>query len=287
MASGDADRSKAGFLERQYNNRLSIPNAADYNTRALRGSEEARRTLRCSLDVPYGRSSRERLDVFFGKGSAPRPLLIFVHGGYWRSRDKSEFSFVAKPFVDAGVTVVLPTYDLAPSVTVARIVEQTFAAFAFVHRNAHEFGIDPSYMHVAGHSAGAHLAVMLLAKGSNVIAQDTSAPAIRGVFGVSGIYDLMPLLETSFNRDIRLDPDAARAASPINCDPVAGVPVYTAVGALESDEFKRQATALRDAWPGCHAGHIEVPGCHHLSVLEALADSHSLLFQRVLGMVES
>lgn len=287
MANGEADRSRADYLERQYNNRLSIPDAADYNTRAVQASDEARRTLRCSLDVPYGISTRERLDVFFGEGSAPRPLLFFVHGGYWRSRDKSEFSFIAKPFVDAGVTVVLPTYDLAPSVTVADIVEQIRAAFEFVRRNVHDLGIDSSRMHVAGHSAGAHLAVMLLARPRGVHAHDSSAQAIRGVFGLSGIYDLMPLLETSFNRDIRLDAEAARAASPVNCEPSGFRPLYTAVGALESDEFKRQAHALCNAWPGCHAGHIEVPGCHHLSILEALADSRSLLFQKVLNMVES
>lgn len=287
MANGEADRSRADYLERQYNNRLSIPDAVDYNTRAVEASDEARRRLRCSLDVPYGISMRERLDVFFGEGSAPRPLLFFVHGGYWRSRDKSEFSFISKPFVDAGVTVVLPTYDLAPSVTVAHIVEQIRAAFEFVRRNVHDLGIDPSRMHVAGHSAGAHLAVMLLARRRGVHVHDSSAQAIRGVFGLSGIYDLMPLLETSFNRDIRLDAEAARAVSPVNFEPSGPRPLYTAVGALESDEFKRQAHAICNAWPGCHAGHIEVPGCHHLSILEALADSRSLLFQKVLNMVES
>jgi arylformamidase len=282
LAKGAAD-----YYERQFNNRLSIPDAAEYNSRAVQQSQHARNELRCSLDVPYGTSARERLDVFYGRGSGPRPLLVFIHGGYWRSRDKSDFSFIAAPFVSAGITVAMPNYDLAPQVTVEKIVQQMLAAHAFLYTQAGDFGVSPERIYVAGHSSGGHLASMMLAAQWSDYLPDLPPDLVKGGYAISGVYDLTPLLHFSFNRDIGLDAESARKVSPLSYRPARPVPLYTAVGALESDEFKRQAHELRHGWAHCHAGHVEARACHHLSILEALANRRHPLFQSVLRMMKA
>jgi hypothetical protein len=150
------------YYEAQYNNRLAIPDAAVYNARGVERSAAARSRLASRLDLAYGPSARQRIDLY-PAAAAGAPILSFIHGGYWRSRDKSEFAFIAEPFVAAGITVAMPEYDLAPSVTVATIVEQMVAAHAWLYRNAGDHGADPSRLFVAGHSAGGHLAAMMAA----------------------------------------------------------------------------------------------------------------------------
>jgi arylformamidase len=274
------------YYERQYSNRLSIPDAAEYNLRAEAHSREVRATLPCHLNVAYGESLRECIDIF-PAAERDAPLLVFIHGGYWRSRDKSEFSFIAGPFVAAGITVAFPGYDLAPNVTVETIVRQVLSAHAWLYRRAREYNADPARMYVSGHSSGGHLAAMMCAARWDRYDADLPADMIKGALAVSGLYDLAPILETSLNAQIRLNARSARKVSPLSYFPPRSVPLYTATGALESDEFKRQAKVIAEAWPHCFARHLEVPGCHHLSVLEALGQPGSALCEAALDMVLS
>ena len=276
----DAD----AYYEGQYNNRLSIPDAADCNARGVLRSTAARARLASKLDLAYGPSPRQRIDLY--PAAAPgAPILSFIHGGYWRSRDKSEFAFIAEPFVAAGITVAMPEYDLAPAVTVGTIVEQMVAAHAWLYRHAGEHGADRSRLFVAGHSAGGHLAAMMAATRWNEIDPELPADLVKGAYAVSGVFDLMPMLHFSFNADIRLDAASAKAMSPIEHCPAWPVPVRTAAGALESDEFRRQCRTLAERWPASVKGHMDVPGCHHLSVAEALADPGNALFESVRDFV--
>ena len=276
----DAD----AYYEGQYNNRLSIPDAADCNARGVLRSTAARARLASRLDLAYGPSPRQRIDLY--PAAAPgAPILSFIHGGYWRSRDKSEFAFIAEPFVAAGITVAMPEYDLAPAVTVGTIVEQMVAAHAWLYRHAGEHGADRSRLFVAGHSAGGHLAAMMAATRWNEIDPELPADLVKGAYAVSGVFDLMPMLHFSFNADIRLDAASAKAMSPIEHCPAWPVPVRTAAGALESDEFRRQCRTLAERWPASVKGHMDVPGCHHLSVAEALADPGNALFESVRDFV--
>ena len=276
----DAD----AYYEGQSNNRLSIPDAADCNARGVLRSTAARARLASKLDLAYGPSSRQRIDLY--PAAAPgAPILSFIHGGYWRSRDKSEFAFIAEPFVAAGITVAMPEYDLAPAVTVGTIVEQMVAAHAWLYRHAGEHGADRSRLFVAGHSAGGHLAAMMAATRWNEIDPALPADLVKGAYAISGVFDLMPMLHFSFNADIRLDAASAKAMSPIEHCPAWPVPVRTAAGALESDEFRRQCRTLAERWPASVKGHMDVPGCHHLSVAEALADPGNALFESVRDFV--
>lgn len=271
-------------MDRQYVNRLSIADAPQYNIRAESRSRAAREELRCVLDLPYGTSARERIDIF-PAAQAGAPLFCFIHGGYWRSRDKSEFSFVARPLVEAGVSVALPTYDLAPAVSIEKIVQQMLAALAWLYRNAASHGADPRRIYVGGHSAGAHLAAMMIAAQWKVYAGDLPADLVKGALAVSGVYDLAPLLRVSFNSDLRLDAAAAYKLSPLTYRPLRAVPLVTAVGGNESDEFKRQNQAIAKAWPHCWQRDIAMPGHHHLSILESMGDFGSPLVRAALDVI--
>jgi arylformamidase len=117
-------------------------------------------------------------------------------------------------------------------------------------------------------------------------ANDLPADLVKGALAISGVFDLAPLLSVSFNSEMRLDEAAVRKVSPIYYYPARAVPLHTAVGELESDEFKRQSRLIGETWPHCRGDYMEVPGCHHLSVVEALADPRHALFQRALRMAE-
>ncbi len=284
MTSEQAPARDNAYYNRQYINRLSIPDAPEYNVRAQAWSRDARATLRCELDLPYGDSARERIDLF-PAAQADAPVFSFIHGGYWRSRDKSEFSFIARPFVDAGVTVALPTYDLAPGVPIETIVRQMLAAHAWLYRNARRHGANPERIFVGGHSAGGHLAAMMVAAQWDEYANDLPVELVKGAVAISGVYDLAPLLQVSFNADLRLDAAAVKKLSPLNYKPDRATPLFTAVGGDESDEFKRQNDALRQAWPHCWERNIEMPGHHHLSILESLGDPASPLVRATLELI--
>lgn len=273
------------FCEREYNARAAIPEHAQIFTRWAEQAAAVRRQHACLLDLPYGAAAAERLDVFPAQ-RADAPLLVFIHGGYWRALDKSDFSWVAPPFVAAGVAVAVPNHTLAPAATIEDIVRQMLAALAWLYRRADELGFDRDRIVVAGHSAGAHLAAMMTAALWPQYAADVPGDLIKGALLVSGVFDLEPLVYAPFvNVDLKLDVARARQLSPVYLPPATAAPVLTAVGALESSEFKRQSALLAARWPRNVTRQLELAACHHLAVCDALADPASPLFAAALEWV--
>ncbi len=273
------------YHDRQYNARAMIPDHAQIFERGAKRSEEARASLPCRLDISYGASPAEKLDIFPAEGRS-EALLVFIHGGYWRSRDKSDFSYLAPAFTRRGVTLVLPNYGLCPKVGIEDIVKQNLLALAWLwHHGAHH-GVNPDRLYVAGHSAGAHLAAMMLTARWNTYMPELPHNLVKGGLAVSGIYDLEPLVHAPFvNVDLKLDRALARRLSPVNIPPAATVPLYTAVGGDESEEFKRQNALIARTWRYAFAGDIPMPGCNHLTVLEQFADPDSALFKGAMEMM--
>ena len=150
------------WLDAQYNNRARVPDHAQVMAGWADASAAARAGApQAVLDVAYGPTAGQKLDVF--PAAVPQaPVLVFIHGGYWRALDKADQSFVAPSFNADGAMVVLPNYDLCPAVSVEQIVLQLVQAVAWVVRHAAEHGGDPTRIALAGHSAGGHLAAMLL-----------------------------------------------------------------------------------------------------------------------------
>jgi arylformamidase len=274
------------FLEREYNVRAAIPDHPQiFASWADRGA--ATRRLRAGLlDLPYGDTSGERLDLFPARQDSA-PLLVFIHGGYWRSLDKSDFSWLAPPFVQRNIAVALLNYGLAPNTAVEDIVRQQLSAIAWLYRNGDRLGFDPERIVVSGHSAGAHLTVMMMAALWPAYGPDLPADLVKGGLAVSGLYDLEPLVHAPFiNVDLRLDTRRARALSPIDLPPATRAPLVTAVGALESSEFRRQNALIGKKWKQNFVRDVPMPGFHHLTVIDQLADPDSPLFAAALELFD-
>jgi len=272
------------YCETQYNVRAAIPEHAQIFACWRERSRQARQTLPCALDIAYGGGPNEALDIFQARGEC-RALLTFLHGGFWRALDKSDFSFIANPFVERGVTVAVVNYALTPVVTVETIVRQMLAAHAWLYRNCKRYGVPPDRIHVSGHSAGGQLTAMMLAAVWSAYARGLPDDLVKSGLAVSGVYDLEPLLQVSFNSDMRLNAESVRKLSPINYRPLRSVPFFTAVGGDESEEFRRQNRLIAETWDHCFRRDVPMPRCHHLGVIEQLGDPESALFAGALEMM--
>jgi arylformamidase len=278
--------SDAAFYSREYNNRELFPDHPRHFARWAEASARARGTMTCYLDRAYGPSPAETLDVFparKGDGSA----LVFIHGGYWRSLDKRDFSYLAPAWVDAGVSLVVINYGLCPAVSIERIVQQVLAASAWLHRHAGDYGMDEDRLFVSGHSAGGHLAAMMLAALWPVYDRSLPKNLYKGALAVSGVYDLRPLVQVGWvNGDLRLDGATAFKLSPAFLPPATRAPLALAVGGLESSEFKRQNALLAQRWKSVLAADVPMPGKDHFTVVDGLAERASPLFAATRRMMD-
>lgn len=275
------------FCEREYNARAMIPDHAAIFARWAAAGAANRRLRACLLDLPYGESAAERLDLFPARRDGA-PLLVFIHGGYWRALDKSDFSWLAPGFVNHGVSVALINYGLAPRTPMEDIVRQTLGALAWLWRNGDRLGFDAQRIVVAGHSAGAHLTAMAMAALWPVYASDLPADLVKAGLAVSGIYELAPLVHAPFvNGDLQLDEARAARLSPALMPAATAAPLLTAAGELESSEFQRQTRLIGEAWPANFRGQLPAPGANHLTVCDALATPGSPLFAGALELIKS
>ena len=225
-------------FEYQYSARAQVADAEERTLEMQRWSERYRAQSESgTLNVAYGPTARERLDIFPGPGERC-PVLMFIHGGYWRSRDKASYSFIAQPFNQAGATVVVAEYSLCPHVTVEQIVRQMQTACAWVWNNIDDYSSDHHKIYVMGNSAGAHLTAMLAATEWDEVDHALPGDLIKGAMGLSGLYDLSPLLLHSVNDDLALTRETAKRNSPVTLSPTLTGSYICAVGADESEEFR-------------------------------------------------
>ena len=282
-------RLDPAWLDEQYNNRALVPDHARVMARWAEASALARRESPSALlDVAYGSGAGETLDVF-PTASPGAPVLVFIHGGYWRSLDKSDHSFIAPAFTAAGAMVVVPNYALCPAVGIEHITLQMAAAVAWTVRHAAAHGGDPTRIALAGHSAGGHLSTMLLSCRWKEIDPQLPVQPVTGALSISGLYDLEPLRHTPYVQgDLQLTSASVARLSPAFFPRPKSTRLYAAVGLNESDEFLRQNRLIRDVWgptavPVCET----VPGRDHFTVLNDLADPASRLHElalRLLGL---
>ncbi|MEQ9640999.1 MAG: alpha/beta hydrolase [Alphaproteobacteria bacterium] len=269
-------------LESHFNPRIALGQdvalalIASYTEKA----EAARQVMTGLYNQRYGEAPKATMDVHPGKGDGPRPILFFVHGGFWRALDKSDHSFIAPAFVNAGVTVVNVNYDLCPEVTLDTIVEQIRAALAFTRRNAFDWGGDPRRVTIAGHSAGAQLVGMLLnAKWDE--------PIVASAVALSGIYEPEVVLKLGVNEEIRLDADMAKRNDCIQQPPKVQIPLLVAAGGEEPEGWREQSRlyAKVAAEAGCTVTDIDVPEKNHFTLVDDFADPEGDSFQRTMEMI--
>lgn len=223
-------------------------------------------------DVPYGPHPRQVFD--FVQGTAPwRASLAYFHAGFWQSRDKALFRFIAPALAAAGIDVALVNYPLCPDVTLRALADAARASVPAILAHAASLGRGGGSLIAAGHSAGGHLAVELA-----LTDWDGAAP-ICAVAALSGVYDLAPLVETPLNDKLRLDLPTARAMSPVHRVQRLLPPALFAVGGTETEAFLAQNAAMHAAWAqaGNRSACLVVDGADHFSLLLDLQRPSALL----------
>jgi arylformamidase len=279
LPSAQPRRGSAAWLNAQYNNRGLVPESPQilqrWQQQSARFREQARAQGRL-VQAAYGAAASEGVDIFLppaARRDDRAPLLVFVHGGYWRSLGKSDFSFVAQAYAEAGAVVAVPDYALCPQVSVAHICVQMARCLAWAARHAADWGADAARCVAAGHSAGGHLAAMLVACDWPRVDARVRPGWLRQGVALSGLFEMAPIRRTPYLQgDLRLTAADVPRLSPAGFAAPRGTRLQAYVGALESEEFRRQNRVIASAWgkqavPVCE----EVPGCHHFSILEAWA----------------
>lgn len=243
---------------------------ADYGA----ASQAARRGLPSRLNVSYGEHADEKLDLFFPHdvraGLAVRPIHMFVHGGYWRSFSKDDYSFVADSVTALGAIAVIVDYSLLPGARMATLVDQVRRAARWLSGHAGEFGGDPTAISASGHSAGAHLASYLVCCGPQEPAREPSP--VRSVLLVSGIYDLAPLIRSFLQPEVHLTDEEVARWSPATARPRAEADVRIVVGARETPPFLEQAQELSDRLREARSrvAHSVIPSEDHMTIVREL-----------------
>jgi arylformamidase len=259
--------------EVEYNNRARVPE----NPALIAGwakDAAAWRERQPPRVIPYGAGARHVIEYFPGEGEGP--IVVFIHGGYWQALDGSFFSHLAAGLNAHGIGVAIPSYDLCPDVSVEQIIRQMRAASRELARLGQS-------LIISGHSAGGHLAACMLA--TDWPAFDASLPAdlVVAAYAISGLFDLAPLVETSINKAMRLDPTTARAASPLFWTAPRRGSLDAVVGEQESAEYFRQSRTIVERWggQGLATRFGTVPGANHFTAIAPLADPGSPMVARL------
>jgi arylformamidase len=259
--------------EVEYNNRARVPE----NPALMAGwarDAAAYREQHVPRTIAYRPGARNTIDIFAGDNQGP--LVVFIHGGYWQALDGSSSSHCARGLNAHGIDVAIPTYDLCPQVTIDTIIQQMRAA-------ARELARLGRPLVIGGHSAGGHLAACMLA--TDWPAYDASLPKdlVIAAYAISGLFDLVPLVQTSINKALRLDETAAKAASPLFWKPPSGRVLDAVVGGNESAEYFRQSRTMVEQWgaAGVTTRFGVVPDANHFTAIAPLADPDSAMVQRL------
>ena len=264
-------------LDRQYNNRLQVPGFVTHLDRWESLSRQTEKEYDVAGDIAYGKLARQKLDIYPSLQPFSR-TLIFIHGGYWQKFDKSDFQFIAKAFHEHNVTTVIINYPFAPGSSFDEILLSCIEAVRWLYNNIENYHGDPAQLYIAGHSAGAQLAAMLLA--TNWKQFDLANGVIKGACVISGVFNLMPIRLSYLNQSLRMDTAMALRNSPVLLVPSAKCPLTIVVGDNETDEFLDQSRELYHCWKeSIPAEIVELQGLNHFSILETVLDPTSGLYQ--------
>lgn len=280
-------------LDRLYNNRAAVPTHLEDFARWSEATAAARRAHMAQYGLRYGSGARETLDLFTVPEPG-RPLVVFIHGGYWQALSKDEFSFVAEGFVSQAAgriaNVALLNYPLAPDADMDGIAGSMRRGLAWLWREAERLGFDPDRIYVCGHSAGGHLTAMAALTDWSRMGTDLPADLVKAGLSLSGLYDLRPIRQCYLNDKLGMDDAAAERNSPLLLLPqFHGTlpPLILAVGSDETAAFHEQQHDFVSACQRCgeKVTAITVAGKHHFNIVDELAKPGSAVqgaFARLL-----
>lgn len=184
-------------------------------------------------DIAYGKNPRQKLDLYLPDGAQRAPVIVFFYGGSWQYGSKDDYRFLGQAFAEKGFITAVADYRLYPEVKFPSFVEDGARAFAYVQDNAASWNGDPERMYVAGHSAGAYIAMMVGGDRQYLAKVGGSRQDVRGVIGISGPYDFLPFTDDAIIDIFSTASDAA--TQPINHLVAPMPPVFLATG--ESDDI--------------------------------------------------
>jgi arylformamidase len=262
-------------LDAAYNNSAAVPErdaiVADWAAR----SAKARCEYAGRLDLAYGHTPRERLDLFL-VADPQAPTLAFIHGGYWQMNDKENFAFFADGLLPLGINLAVIEYTLAPTARLDRIVAEVRRSVRWLAEHLAECGGDPNRLYVAGHSAGGHLTAMTM-----------PLAEVRGGIAISGIYDLEPIRLNYLNEKLGLDMAEAERNSPVRHLSATAGELVVAYGTRELPELCRQSIEYGRAWTerGLPGRLLPVDGADHFTILDALARPEGVLTRALPAML--
>lgn len=167
------------------------------------------------IGIVYGAEPAETLDLYVPRNATGAPVVVFFFGGGWDSGDKSDYKFVGAALAAAGIVAVIPNYTLYPRARFPRFMQDAASSVAWSRAHAREWGGDPGKLFLAGHSAGAHIAVLLALDPEYLRLVGGSGQWLRGVVGLAGPYDFLPFTEAYLNDMFGPPADFARS-QPIN-----------------------------------------------------------------------
>lgn len=266
-------------LDWQYNHARRFDDTSVFQKDRLDRSIEAREKFKGILDVSYGPTLDEKLDIFPAEEEGA-PIAIFIHGGAWQRGSKENSSFGAAAFVPRGVTWIATHFTNCPPATLDEMVRQNRAAIAWVYKNARDvFGGDPDRIHVMGHSSGGHQSAMMAVtdwEGQYGLPADL----IKGSVCMSGMYDLEAVRLSYRNKYVKLTEESyKRVSAKLNIPTGYAPPLIAGCGEFDTEEFHRQPIEFVEAYKaaGHQAQFIELEGRHHFSVNNAYCEDGPLL----------
>ncbi|MFM0323143.1 alpha/beta hydrolase [Caballeronia glebae] len=186
-------------------------------------------------DIPYEAGDRHTLDVYSPKAQqssdAPRPLVVFFYGGSWQTGNRQDYLFVGEALASRGYVTVIPDYQRYPETKFPGFMDDAAAAVAWARAHAVEFGADPQRIFLMGHSAGAHIAMLLATDRRYLARHNVEAGSLAGVVGLAGPYDFLPLQDTTLKKVF--PPDVRNDSQPINHIDGAEPPIFLGVGTAD------------------------------------------------------
>ena len=271
-------------LDKQYNNRLHVPDYAAYLRSWEMRSRQTEKEFPVVKNIPYGELPREQVDIYPSLFPSSK-TLIFIHGGYWHKFDKSSFQFIANAFSNDAVTTVLVNYPLAPEVSIDQIAASCRLAIYWLYQNIAAYNGDPGQLYIAGHSAGGQLAAMLLATDWRHF--NLTPATIKGACFISGLFNLIPIQLSDINQALKMDRETALRNSPVHLLPATQCTLSIVVGRNETNEFLDQSKELYTCWKENSSAEIIQPaGLNHYSIVETMLDPQSCLHQAMRRLMK-
>jgi arylformamidase len=271
-------------LEYNFNPRASVPNSDDYGA-AREGSNTAGLAWPGRKTLAYGDGNLMNLDIYPpSSGEGAYPVHIFIHGGYWRSREKENFGFIGAAMAKAGLLTVVINYPLCPVVTLDAVVDANIAAIEWVSRNIAGHGGDADNITISGHSAGGHLGAAIIAHDWS--GKELSYQLLKGAVLVSGIYDPTPAQYLKIKDELALTPEIVARHNYLTKPPQLNCPVHVIVGGGEPEGWIAQSAdyANHIATAGIATEYTETGKENHYSIQDQFADPKADVLAAILRL---